>query len=154
MRAHVFVTILLLLTGCDLGGSKESHSSTLDSTDYSICNEDGTINDLSTDTAADESADSDSSETSAVTDTTTDSETSAVTDTTTDISPTVSNDGLSPAVPNDGIGVLKYATMDIGQAEECELNHSCRILSVEGEKASVEHCGNVTIVVLGKGSGE
>lgn len=139
MRAHVFVTILLLLTGCDLGGSKESHSSTLDSTDYSICNEDGTINDLST---------------SAATDTTTDSETSAVTDTTTDISPTVSNDGLSPAVPNDGIGVLKYATMDIGQAEECELNHSCRILSVEGEKASVEHCGNVTIIMLGKGSGE
>lgn len=143
MRAHVFVTILLLLTGCDLGGSKESHSSTLDSTDYSICNEDGTINDLSTDTSD-----------SAATDTTTDSETSAVTDATTDISPTVSNDGLSPAVPNDGIGVLKYATMDIGQAEECELNHSCRILSVEGEKASVEHCGNVTIIVLGKGSGE
>ena len=143
MRAHVFVTILLLLTGCDLGGSKESHSSTLDSTDYSICNEDGTINDLSADTSD-----------SAATDTTTDSETSAVTDATTDISPTVSNDGLSPAVPNDGIGVLKYATMDIGQAEECELNHSCRILSVEGEKASVEHCGNVTIVVLGKGSGE
>ena len=144
------IILLLLLTGCDLGGSKESHSSALNSTSYSICNEDGTINDLSTDTAADESADSDS----AATDTTTDSETSAVTDTTTDISPTVSNDGLSPAVPNDGIGVLKYATMDIGQAEECELNHSCRILSVEGEKASVEHCGNVTIVVLGKGSGE
>jgi len=144
------IILLLLLTGCDLGGSKESHSSTLDSTGYSICNEDGTINDLSADTAADESADSDS----AATDTTTDSETSAVTDTTTDISPTVSNDGLSPAVPNDGIGVLKYATMDIGQAEECELNHSCRILSVEGEKASVEHCGNVTIVVLGKSSGE
>jgi len=137
------IILLLLLTGCDLGGSKESHSSTLDSTDYSICNEDGTINDLSTDTSD-----------SAATDTTTDSETSAVTDATTDISPTVSNDGLSPAVPNDGIGVLKYATMDIGQAEECELNHSCRILSVEGEKASVEHCGNVTIVVLGKGSGE
>lgn len=137
------IILLLLLTGCDLGGSKESHSSTLDSTDYSICNEDGTINDLSTDTSD-----------SAVTDATTDSETSAVTDTTTDISPTVSNDGLSPAVPNDGIGVLKYAMMDIGQAEECELNHSCRILSVEGEKASVEHCGNVTIVVLGKGSGE
>ena len=71
MRAHVFVTILLLLTGCDLGGSKEAHSSTLDSTDYSICNEDGTINDLST---------------SAATDTTTDSETSAVTDATTDVS--------------------------------------------------------------------
>ncbi len=137
------IILLLLLTGCDLGGSKESHSSTLDSTDYSICNEDGTINDLSTDTSD-----------SAATDTTTDSETSAVTDATTDISPTVSNDGLSPAVPNDGIGVLKYATMDIGRAEECELNHSCRILSVEGEKASVEHCGNVTIVVLGKGSGE
>ena len=137
------IILLLLLTGCDLGGSKESHSSTLDSTDYSICNEDGTINDLSTDTSD-----------SAATDTTTDSETSAVTDTTTDISPTVSNDGLSPAVPNDGIGVLKYATMDIGQAEECELNHSCRILSVEGEKASVEHCGNVTIIMLGKGSGE
>ena len=137
------IILLLLLTGCDLGGSKESHSSTLDSTDYSICNEDGTINDLSTDTSD-----------SAATDTTTDSETSAVTDATTDISPTVSNDGLSPAVPNDGIGVLKYATMDIGQAEECELNHSCRILSVEGEKASVEHCGNVTIIMLGKGSGE
>lgn len=144
MRTHVFATILLLLTGCNLGGSKESHSSALDSTSYSICNEDGTVNDLSTSSTTEAPTDETPIEVPADSnpiEAPTDSADSTVADTTT---------GISPAVPNDGIGVLKYATMDIGQAEECELNHNCRILTIEGEKASVEHCGNVTIVVLPK----
>ncbi len=141
MSKHLLITIALLLTSCGSGGGGDSHENSVDTVNYEICNEDGTINDLSTTTeqAADEVAFDDSGV--------------VAENATTESTPELENvsggrGGLSPVVPNDGIGVLKRAVLEIGQAEECAANQDCIIKATDGTKASVEHCGNVTIVLV------
>lgn len=139
MKPQLFL-FLLLLAGCGTGGSKESHSNAVDTVNYEICNEDGTINDLSvTEQASDEETPTEQVVAE-----------NATTETTTETVGANLTDGISPAVPNDGIGIVKSAVLSLADAEMCAENHDCRILATDGEKASVEHCGNVTIVVVPK----
>lgn len=137
--------LLLISTGCQ-GGSKESHSNSVDSHSVTInaCNEDGTVNDQSTNEELADATELPTSDSGIV------AESAGVVGT----SPQLENvsgigGGLSPVVPNDGIGVIKRSVLEIGQAEECEENKLCRILATDGVKASVVHCGgDVSINVM------
>jgi len=132
-------SFVLLLAGCGSGSGKESHSNAVDTVNYDICNEDGTINDLSTSTVAEPEPET-IAEVPLVDDT-------PIVEESPQVEPTASipestGTGL---VPNT---LVKTAILPLSQAEECAENKDCRILATDGVKASVEHCGNVTIVVV------
>ncbi len=135
MSKHLLITIAVLLTSCGSGGGGDSHENSVDTVNYDICNEDGTINDLSNNEIVEPEVETPIIETLPYIEPETQPTAQPVND-------------LAPVAPGLGVGVLKSAILPLAQAEECAANQDCIIKATDGVKASVEHCGNVTIVLV------